>query len=505
MQTNRSKPLPAERRDHRHSYPLDIRVPNDSGDYRPALKAHDIYYETFEEVVRHPGATSIHQARKRAARSNLKLPAAYEREAPRWPDDFLRPSRLNRVLNLLGVLTSFRAVTNNQAAAFTGDPSLANPRCDLVSGLFMCGVLDLAHPYLGYSLGVAGGNTTAYQIGNPDLLGELQRHLTWAEWLAVTGNRPRPAEPVNIRHDILAAELALRASQGLRVGTVLGPHFSRFSDAKLRNAVPKRGGPDLTIVRDDGLRIAIEITSSIGSQFEDKVARWARLLAQNPMDLSGQTVIFLVAPSPSAPKNYASQVRRLAYEHIKKAVSDYPGSFFNRTADRIGVATWGEWFPSSGIASEHFTRLTVDRPTGSNPRWEPCDMWDPTAMPFETPDRKAMREIIPNAALLSQTPAQLRWPHEPARQIAAMLRTAAGEPPAIPPRRERSGTRRPGVSQGVARDALIPPRLLGPTDRRELTGSQQVLDRSDIAQLAVNAEPVFGHLLRPVVRRRQAA
>ncbi|GAA4363002.1 hypothetical protein [Nocardioides caricicola] len=505
MTTNRTPQLPPERRDHRRTYPLNVRVPKGPGVYHPTATTHDIYYETFDEVVRHPGATSIQKARERAAQGDLKLPAVYQREAPRWPDDFLRASRLNRVLSLLGVLTSFRAVTNNQAAAFTGDPSLANPRSDLIAGLFTCGVLDLAHPYLGYSLGVAGGNTTAYQIGDPALLDELRRHLTWAEWFAVTGNRRRPTEAVNIRHDILAAELALRAAHGLRVGTVLGPHFSRFADLNIWNAVPKKGGPDLTIVRDDGLRIAIELTSSIGADFEQKVERWARLLSGNALDLSGQAVIFLVAPSPSADPKYIHQVRRMTYKHIKDAMSDRLGSSRCRTANRIGIATWREWFPFEGVASEHFARLTADRPTGSDPRWEPCNMWDPRALPFDPDDRNAMREIIPNAALLTQTPAHLRWPHQPARQVAALLRAAAGEPPAIPPRRERSGTRRPGVGQGVAGNALIPPRILGPADLPKRTSAQLVLGRPEDGDAFGLAEPRFGYLFPDSVARRKAA
>lgn len=490
------KMTPPEHVSDTSDYQLSSRTPTRVAGNLQAPKSHDPYYETFNDVVRHPSTTTISQARSMHDLGSLRLAASYRRPPLAWPADFLKPSRRTTTLNFLGALCSYRAMTNNQAATFADAPELADPRCMLVSGLFAAGVLALASPYVGHSLGVAGGGTAAYEIANVKRLEELRAHLTWAEWLAITGNRPLPTEPVHLRHDILGAELGLRASEYLHVGAVLGPHFSRMTDLTALSLRPETttGSADLTIVRDDGLRIAIELTSSLGQRFRGKVRRWVRILREQPLRASGLVVVFLVAPSPAMLDRAGDRVRLAVYREVAAAtLEDYETV---QVASRIGVATWREWFPSSLVASEAFVGLRVDRPTGrSDALWERCDLWNPEAFPFEAREPEEVRAIASNASFLSQTAPWLRWRHAPAEKAAMLLRDTAGEPDDVAPQRQRSRVRHIGSAQGVANGSTIPAPLLGPTDVPERTTSHPVRRPSPERDPWTQRQPTYGHRL----------
>ena len=500
----RANPVPDEHLDPDCRYHLSGHLPTRLGGNAQASRSFDPYYETFYGEGRYPGAVSLARARAMAAESAARLPLAYADAKPLSPRVIARLSRAPEVLNLLGALLSFGAVTNNQAATITQSPAWADPRSDLVATLYGSDLIRIATPYLGHSLGVSGDGSVAYQLGDPRVLRDLLDHLTYPEWLALTGGRKLKRTSVHLRHDVLGAELALRAASNLKVGTVLGPPHSTLPALTAGCPSPNasKAEADLTIVRDDGLRIAVEITASITQGFADKVRRWVRTLNESPLECCGLVVVFLVAPALA---KRGQQVRRITYETIDLAVRQDAGSFRAPVAARIGVATWREWFPKSSVATDRFARLTVDRPTGCGATtWEECHLWEPDGFVLTARDPERLRSIVVGSALLSQTPWWVRERHHPAVLAADLLAGRVGTVADVGPQRVRSATRVTGVGQGVAGDAMMPRRLIGPTDTKTAASSQPVV-RSDAEAGTWSApEPEFGHRLRPLDDRRAA-
>ena len=500
----RANPVPDEHLAPDCRYHLSGHLPTRLGGNAQASGSLDPYYEVFYGEGRYPGAVSLAQARAMAAKSAVRLPSTYTRAKPRSAREIASSSRAPEVLNLLGALISFGAVTNNQAATITQSPALADPRSDLVATLYASDLISIASPYVGHSLGVSGDGSVAYQLGDPRVLRDLLDRLTYSEWLALTGGRKLRRTSVHLRHDVLGAELALRAASHLRVGTVLGPRHSTLLalTAGCPHPNTSTAEADLLIVRDDGLRIAVEITASITQGFAAKVQRWVRTLNESPLECCGLVVVFLVAPALA---KRGHQVRRITYETIERAAKRDAGSFRAPVAARIGVATWREWFPEPEVATDRFARLTVDRPTGrGETTWQECHLWEPDDFALTARDPERLRSIVVESALLSQTPWWVRERHHPALLAADLLAESVGAVADVGPQRVRSATRRPGVGQGVAGDAITPPRLIGPTDTKTAVSSQPVVRSAAVTGTWPAPEPQFGHYLRPLADRRAA-
>jgi hypothetical protein len=479
---------------------LSGHLPTRLGGNLQAIRSLDPFFETFHGDGRYPGAISLAQARNMAAKTAVTLPAAYERARPTTPREIARSPRAREALNLLGTLISYGAVTNNQAATITNAPAWADPRSDVVAELFASRLISISSPYRGHSLGVSGDGSVAYQLGDPRVLRSLLDRLSYPEWLAATGGRDLHRTPVHLRHDILGTELALRAAASLRVGTVLGPRFSTFPDltAGCRYPSTSHAGADLTIVRADGLRIAVEITASITQGFADKVHRWVRILNESPLESSGLVVVFLVAPPLS---KGGHQVRRTTYDTIRRALELNAISSRYPITPRIAVASWREWFPEPTVASDRFARLAVDRPTGPGITWEECHLWEPNDFTLTTREPERLRSVVVNSALLSQTPWWIREQHRPAGLAADLLAEEVGHVDDVGPQRARSATRRTGAAQGVAAETTTPSRLVGPTDTSAASTSQRVVQPAGSHPWS-SPEPEFGHRLRPIDDRR---
>ncbi|WP_395656522.1 hypothetical protein [Nocardioides sp.] len=503
MTTKRWNPIPDEHLDPACRYHLSDHLPTRLGGNLQAARSLDPFYETFAGEGRDQGAISLSRARHMADKTPLRLPATYLRAERIRPRDILAGSRAREVLDLLGALIAFGVVTNNQAATITGSPAWADPRSNVVASLFASDLISITNPYVGHSLGAAGDGSVAYQLGDADQVRRLLSQLSYAEWLALTGGRDIGRTQVHLRHDLLGLELALRAATHLEVGTVLGPQFSTFRDLTTGCRFPSRshGGADLTIVRDDGLRIAIEVTASITQGFTQKVNRWVRILTESPLEDTGLVVVFLLAPPLAKAGN---RVRRMTHHVIEDAIKHNPDAHLALTPERIGVATWREWFPRPSIASDRFARLVIDRPTGRTSLWEECSLWEPDDLSLTARESDRLRSSIVNTALLAQTPWWLREKHHPAQLAADLLAARVGTVADVGPQRSRSATRRTGAGQGAAGDAMIPRRLAGPTDTAKGATSQPVARSGAAIGPWLPRPPEFGHRLRPVTARSVA-
>lgn len=406
-----------------------------------------------------------------------RLPAPLNIDTEKAVAHVNSPRGWQQRLALLGSLFSYRTMTAEQAAAMVGDKFLATATAPSVANLFASGVLDLGVFSNGLVETDLTGRGAVYRPGKGDAFDEtLKDNLSWPEWCSVTGGQ-RWAPATNYdRHNILGTELALRLAEFTDIGAVLGERFSSVdllagSGIGQPEMVGDQRAADLTAVRSDGMRIVFEMTANTGTHFNKKVEKWAQLLAERPLETSGLTVVFVIVQHPERMADDDGYIPRArTYQAIAAATKQYPGSTRDRVAERMGVATWREWFPARGKVHDAFFTLRVDRPTGPSGAglWEPADMLDPSGpigMPFTAHDPEAMTAILDNAALLGQTPFWLRERHDPAPLWPLLLKNAGltRVPTPSPARPERTSGRPLGRGVGAAGDAKPPRRLLGLT------------------------------------------
>lgn len=390
---------------------------------------------------------------------------------------------------MLGALFSWRTMTVEQMAAFVGQARLASTLDPSPAALFASGVLDLGVFSNGLHNTDLTGRGAVYRTGKGNAFDTLVKdRLSWPEWISVTGGQRWSPSTNYDRHNILGTELALRLAEFTDVGTVLGERFSSL-DMLVGSGLGKASlshdqrAADLCAVRSDGMRVVFEMTANTGTHFYNKVSRWARLLAENPLETSGLCVVFVIIQHPERLAERNGYIpRATTYQAIAAATKEFPGSARDRVAERMGVATWREWFPDRGLVHDAFFTLRADRPTGRGADlWEPCDFFDPNptaaasadvaGRPFTPRDPAAMTAVLDNAALLGNTPHWLRERRDPPTLWPHLLANAGVEriPVPTPARPNRTKGRALGEAVGAAGPAKPPARLLGlprPTGRR---------------------------------------
>lgn len=319
-------------------------------------------------------------------------------------------------LAALGVLDQWRTCSAEQLAAMTGWSRLATGDPLAMVPLFALGVVDRGSFASALLPGASSNRSVLYRPSRSDAFEEhVAPLLSFEQKVAVTGGAPWDFRRQFDRHNLLSVELGLRIAQFCEVGTVLGEKLSTV-DLLAGSGV---GAPlvadsraaDLTVVRSDGARIAVEITANAGPGFEDKVRRWARLLASRPMATSGLTVLFVEAAPHDGDYRYGAgpSVRAQVYKAVAKVVRDFPGTGADRVAERIGVVSWSQWFPRKGAATAEMTRMEVDRPTGPpSDRWQRASLLDVVDLPLQEANPGALTAVIDNAAVLLGVPHWLR-------------------------------------------------------------------------------------------------
>ena len=372
-------------------------------------------------------------------------------------------------LRMLAALDSWRTLTCEQAAAFAGAPGLLDVRSTIPRSMWNLDLVDF-----GQFRGLAGRGFNRrgwlYRPSRGDAFeSEVAPRLTWPEWMSVTAGMPFNSFGQFDRHNVLAAELGLRLAEFADIGTVLGEKLSRAEllCSHLPAPLLPRGetkSADLTVVRPDGLRIAVEITANSSATFASKVARWAALLDAAPLAESGLVVLFVVvAPgdldgSESSAEAVAHRsLRNVVARRIAHAVRDYPGQVGDRVADRMFLASWQEWFPARGRLGADFLTLRALSPSGpAGDLWQEKLLLGDSAMPLRARNRDALLAVLENAQTLAGVPLWARH-RDAAPDPAQMLLTLAGrdEIPAPP---APSGLA-VGAGVGVAGPTTLPARL----------------------------------------------
>ncbi|GAA3634786.1 hypothetical protein [Microlunatus ginsengisoli] len=391
----------------------------------------------------------------------------------------LKPEGWQRRLRLLGAAGFWRTLSAEQAAAVTGDLTVLDFERQVPFTLYRAGLIDV-----GAFNGVLRQSkypqprTVVYRPSNTTVFDKhLAPHLTWPEWVSVTGGRPWSAASQFDRHNLLAAELGLRLQEYADdVGAVVGENLSTIdllAGSGLGRALPDADNraADLTLIRNDGLRVAVEITATTTGTFKSKVERWCRLLADLPLEDSGLVVVFVVADPVERHGAGGKATRAAAGTIINQMTRRYPGWVGNRVAERIGIADWREWFPGRHQLSGNFLDLRCLTPSGPPDALWQEHRWlarDPGTGGFATGfdparDRADFTAVIDNVQSLVGVPHWARDPERGVRMWQVMIAERGHDHFPIPVSARPDRLKGPGfgVPAGAASAPLPPARLRG--------------------------------------------
>lgn len=350
-------------------------------------------------------------------------------------------------LDMLAVADAWRTITTAQAAALTGDTRLEDPHLEVVRRMFAAGLMDIGS----FPDPFDTARARIIRPGRTIRFNALAPHLTWPEWVSVTGGHPWPGPGMYDRHNILAAEVALRMAEFGEVATLVGEKFSTMdllagTGAGRRPITNSTRRSDGTIVLGTGLKVALEITATDSIGLKKKVAAWAKLLRDSPLDATGLVVLFVAAPHPDRVEHRddpAAKVRQA----IVEAIGSYPGLGRNDPARRIGFVHWREWFPARHEISERFLDTHCWFPTGRGlERWQPGRLDE-----VELDPDYDLAEMVDGISVLASTPHWLRT--GTASTILGDPMTRAGIELPVPP------VARPNRTPEVAIEPQLPERL----------------------------------------------
>lgn len=394
------------------------RTPADS--FRSALRA-DPYWDQMFPTGTSDGWVSASQYRQTipAQRKWSGVPASYVMSREEALAELSTNRNRASILTALGAADSWRTVTREQLAAISGSDVLANPYPAALSAAYSAGLLSHGYVSSGPNrLAPRSRRMSMWAVGDDrSAYARYARTLTMAERISITGGTPWTAERRFERHNVLATELALRAAELTRVTTVLGEKQCSVASvlASTGNRVEKADDQrraDLGLVRPDGLTVFVEVTASSGHAFQRKMERWAQLLQRHPVYDLPVVVLVLDISTPqqqrvASPENSA---RALVRKTVLESVRQFPGSRTNRTASRIGYASWAEWFPDRHEIDDSFLSLTAHFPVGTDSRdhWERVPIMDTSAVPYAQGSAARAETLLANTRLLAGTPYWLR-------------------------------------------------------------------------------------------------
>lgn len=327
-------------------------------------------------------------------------------------EKFFNGKFFDQKLSFLGALDSWRTMTAQQVSAFTGMPEFSDVNSFPLSNLFMAGLIDIGV----FNDPIARLDRRLGSIYRPTDSNSFKKYieprLTYPEWLHITGGTPWTSGGQYDRHNVLATELGLRCAEYLDIGSVLGEKYASvdlLAGSGLGKNVdkPDNRRADGVIVRKDGLRIAYELTANDGADFERKIRRWADLISQRPLETSGLVVVYVTAGHP-ARLGTSANPRVATHNTLVRVLREYPSRGVDSPAQRIGIASWDEWFPARHQLSDRFLNLTANFATGAGKgisQWESKNLLD---MPFAPHHSLNATAINSNMKMLGQTPWWMR-------------------------------------------------------------------------------------------------
>jgi hypothetical protein len=279
-------------------------------------------------------------------------------------------NRRTRLITL-GTVNLWRAITAEQLVAMTGRPGIGSARSEEIGLLFDAGLIQRGRfSYNKRSLSQASEifrpDTQAYKA---DL-----SSLSYRDWLGATlGDEPIRGHQYD-RHNILTTELSLRAAETCPLRSVLGEAVAmwpRLFGPELRPN-PHRSA-DAVWIRDDGLKIAVELTATITQATIKKIEQLADLLARDTT--KSVVVLFVVAAQPN--KGRTGDVTNQLRQAIKKSSHSSRTRILTEVDKRMVLARWEDWFPEPGLLSRDFIPLSAQRYSSVDNEWSFTWLLDP--------------------------------------------------------------------------------------------------------------------------------
>ncbi|SDH40454.1 hypothetical protein [Microbacterium sp. 77mftsu3.1] len=399
----------------------------------------------------------------------VKSPAWLSMSVEDAAERVLLPRNRETILRVLAALDQWRTMTVEQVEALTDTPKIAHGNASIISVMWNAGLIEICELGATFKQGDRHREGLLIRPTKPGaLLREFEKTLSYAEWVSATAGLGFDADRQFARHNVLATDLGLRTAELANVGCVLGEKLSSMAMLAYSGVgadVPTSGvanGSDLTLVRPDGLRIAVEVTASIsGGWFYEKVEKLVRVLHRRPLAQTGLCVLFVVAPRRDAASTEPREILRKVKRDVQKAVLSYPGTATDPTSARVAVTSWPDLFPSATEVADDFRYLPVERPTGpgyiGDPNaenvWERTQMLNPDAVPFTPDDPAAMTAVMENASGLRGVPHMLRGKVRPVLSDIVLERFG------LPELVQVDGTKPVTEARGAAGAAGIPARL----------------------------------------------
>lgn len=356
---------------------------------------------------------NVESARRQVSSGLATMPWYLDMTQEQAREIFFNASGWRRRLEAYGALGSWRTLSAEQLAAFTGAPSMAG-RNRSMNAAFNLGLADLGIFTTGL---VSTSIKDRARLFRPAALGAFDRilepELTYPEKVLVSGGYRYTGGGQFDRHNLLTAELGLRVAEFLpNVGTILGESLSGIdllagTGLGLEEKTKQRRSADATLIRDDGMRVVVEMTASVTPYFSEKVRRWVHLLATTTLSHSGITVLFVGAPKPDRTSQMkgASEFRAQMKQAVREAVREFPGISGSNPHERIGVALWEDFFPEPGMVDEDFLDLTVEMVGAGGSGWLKQSLWN---LPLDPLRPGFLTAVIDNAAATASPPVWLR-------------------------------------------------------------------------------------------------
>ena len=306
-------------------------------------------------------------------------------------------------LGALAAIHLWRTMTSEQVAAVTGSRLMSSSRSIDLPLLTAAGLTQRGAAFANERRAVAP------MLWRPDISARsmgFEDTLSYAEWLGVYAGQEWSWGSQASRHNLLTTELSLRVAEYTPIGTVFGELLATARLLFPTLTDPRRGkrSADAVWIRPDGLRIVVEATANASATFRRRVDDWVRLLLD---DTERSTVVLFV--DVSDPSNHHGALPSLVRRVLDDAATANPDRVRARIAERLAFARCRDWFPAPGLAARSFLGLRATRPTGPpSERFEPVDLLDPFAVPFDPVDRVAALAPITNSGSLWGVPHWLR-------------------------------------------------------------------------------------------------
>ncbi len=326
-----------------------------------------------------------------------------------------------RRLAALGAIHLWRTMTSEQVAAVVGSPLMSSSRSIDLRLLLEAGLVQRGGAFAGERRVVV---PTLWRPDVTDVALHFLDQLSYAEWLGVSACQKWSCGSQAAWHNLITTELSLRVAELTPIGTVFGELLAGVRllfpfDERLAKS---RRSADAVWVRDDGLRIVVEMTANAAATFQARLEHWIDVLLG---DAERSTVVCFV--DVSDPDNDRNRPDHLVRRAVASAVSSSPERVRARIAERVCLVRYRDWFPGLGLVHPSFFGLRVERPTGGpGARWEPVDLLDPYAVVFTPADPVAARAPIVHAGDVYGVP---HWLRGPGLDLEAVVRRLAGFPP----------------------------------------------------------------------------